>query len=65
MINLAKSGDLATRKIKARQIVAYLTYVMDDVRTLSPTSSYLLELTIAAINDDMRPRLQRKSEYSA
>lgn len=65
MINLAKSDDIAARKTKARQIVAYLTYVMDDVRTLSPTSSYLLELTIAAINEDMRSRMQRKSEISA
>jgi hypothetical protein len=43
----------AKRRAKARQLVAYLAYVVEDVRVLSPTSSHLLEMSIAAINEDM------------
>lgn len=63
-MNLDKTDVIASRNSKARQIVAYLSYALEDVRTLSPTSSYLLEMSIAAINDDLRPRLHPKGKYS-
>jgi hypothetical protein len=57
-----------TRRVKAQEIVAYLSYALADVRSLSPTSSYFLEISIAAIKDDMqlqhKPLLQVQREYS-
>jgi hypothetical protein len=41
------------QQAKAQQIAAYLSYVLEDVRALSPTSSFLLEMSIVAINEDM------------
>jgi hypothetical protein len=42
-----------SRQVNARQIVAYLSYALDDVRSLSPATLYLLELTIASLNEDI------------
>lgn len=41
------------QQAKAQQIAAYLSYVLDDMRALSPTGSFLLEMAIVAINEDM------------
>ena len=46
--------DAAKRRAKAQQLVAYLSYAVEDVRQLSPTSTHLLEMTIVAINDDVK-----------
>jgi len=40
------------RKAKARQIVAYLTYAMQDVSKLSTTSAHLLEMSVAALSEE-------------
>ncbi len=42
-----------TRRSKARELVAYLSYAVEDLRQVSPASSHLLEMSIAAINEDM------------
>ena len=42
-----------TRRDKARELVAYLSYAVEDLRVVSPTSSQLLEMSIAAINEDV------------
>lgn len=41
------------RRVKAQELIAYLAYAVEDVRAVSPTSSHLLEMSIAAINEDM------------
>jgi hypothetical protein len=41
------------RRSKARELVAYLSYAVEDLRRVSPASSHLLEMSIAAINEDM------------
>jgi hypothetical protein len=42
------------RRGKARELVAYLSYAVEDLRQVSPASSHLLEMSIAAINEDMQ-----------
>ncbi|MFN3656750.1 MAG: hypothetical protein ACK4UO_05785 [Pseudolabrys sp.] len=54
----------ADRKARAQAIVAYLSYALEDVRALSPTGSYLLELSIKAIKDDLGAGPSPKSTYS-
>jgi hypothetical protein len=40
------------RKAKARQLVAYLSYAMQDVSKLSTTSAHLLEMSVAALSEE-------------
>lgn len=56
-----KKGDFMTaavlehgtdRKAKARQLVAYLRYAMQDVGKLSTTSAHLLEMSVAALSEE-------------
>ena len=49
----ARRLDATARRAKAQQLVAYLSYAVDDVRQISPMSSHLLEITITAIKDDL------------
>jgi hypothetical protein len=49
----AKPASDPERQAKAQQVVAYLSYALADVRALSPTGSFLLEMSIVAINEDM------------
>lgn len=41
------------RKAKAREVVAYLSYAMQDVSKLSMTSAHLLEMSLAALNEEI------------
>ena len=41
------------RKAKAREIVAYLSYAMQDVSKLSTTSAHLLEMSLAALSEEI------------
>jgi hypothetical protein len=50
----AKPMSGLTQQAKAQQVVAYLSYALEDVRALSPTGSFLLEMSIVAINEDMK-----------
>jgi hypothetical protein len=52
-IAAAKSASDLARQAKAHQVVAYLFYALDDVRALSPTGAFLLEMSIVALNEDM------------
>jgi len=52
-MTVSETESASKRRAKARQMVAYLAYVVEDVRALSPTGSHLLEMSIAAINEDM------------
>ena len=45
-------SDLA-QQARAQQVVAYLSYALEDMRALSPTGAFLLEMSIVAINEDM------------
>jgi hypothetical protein len=35
-----------------KDIIAYLSYALKDVRKLSPLGAHLLEMSIAVLNDD-------------
>jgi hypothetical protein len=51
-----KSDTIARAKMrhdKARELVAYLSYAVEDLRQVSPASTHLLEMSIAAINEDL------------
>jgi hypothetical protein len=37
-----------------KEIIAYLSYALKDVRKLSPLGAHLLEMSIAVLNDDTR-----------
>lgn len=37
-----------------KEIMAYLSYALNDVRKLSPLGAHLLEMSIAVLNDDTR-----------
>jgi hypothetical protein len=50
------------RRSKARELVAYLSYAVEDLRRVSPASSHLLEMSIAAINEDMHLPQQPQSD---
>jgi len=52
-INASAIERAKTRDDKARGLVAYLSYALEDLRQVSPASSHLLEMTIVAINEDM------------
>lgn len=41
------------RQEKARQLVAYLSYAMQDVCKLSTTSAHLLEMSVAALSEEI------------
>jgi hypothetical protein len=41
------------RKAKAREMVAYLSYAMQDVSKLSTTSAHLLEMSLAALSEEI------------
>jgi hypothetical protein len=41
------------RKAKARELVAYLSYAMQDVSKLSTTSAHLLEMSLAALSEEI------------
>jgi hypothetical protein len=49
----ANSESDLTLQAKAQQVVAYLSYALEDMRALSPTGAFLLEMSIVAINEDM------------
>jgi hypothetical protein len=51
-INLGPAIDPA-QQAKAHEVVAYLSYVLEDVRALSGTGTFLLEMSIVALNEDM------------
>jgi len=52
------------RKSKARQLVAYLAYAMQDVGKLSSTSAHLLELSIAALNEETGLPAQNQANWA-
>ncbi len=52
-IAAVKSELDPAQQAKAQQLAAYLSYALEDVRALSPTAAFLLEMTIVAINEDM------------
>jgi hypothetical protein len=60
IINLDRDAE---RKASISRLVAYLSYALDEVRALSPISSYLLEMSIAAIKED-RPSQQQPRHHS-
>jgi len=41
------------RKAKARELVAFLSYAMQDVSKLSTTSAHLLEMSLAALSEEI------------
>ena len=51
-INVGPVIDPA-QQAKAHEIVAYLSYALQDVRGFSGTGTFLLEMSIVALNDDM------------
>lgn len=52
------------RKTKARQLITYLAYAMQDVGKLSSTSAHLLELSIAALNEETGLPAQNQSSWA-
>ncbi|MES1148658.1 MAG: hypothetical protein ABUL53_05690 [Bradyrhizobium guangdongense] len=62
--NLPASESVAARKAKARNIVAYLSYALAEVRALSPTAAYLLEMSINAIGEDAPTDSQTRQAHS-
>ncbi len=51
-INVGPAIDPA-QQAKAHEVVAYLSYALEDVRALSGTGTFLLEMSIVALNEDM------------
>ena len=49
----AESALDPTKQAKAQQVVAYLSYALEDMRALSPTGTFLLEMSLVALNEDM------------
>lgn len=49
----AESDLASARQAKAQQVVAYLSYALEDMRALSPTGTFLLEMSLVAVNEDM------------
>jgi hypothetical protein len=46
-------------------VVAYLSYALDDVQAVSPIGSQLLQLTIAAINEESAAKEQTMTDAPA
>jgi hypothetical protein len=51
-VTAVQSPPDPARQAKAGQAVAYLSYALGDVRALSPTGAFLLEMAIVAIKED-------------
>jgi hypothetical protein len=48
-----------------QQVIAFLTYALEDVRRLSPLGAYLLEMAIAVLNDDIHENEANDNAASA